>query len=152
MLPDLDRQRTRDQLLRTHEQRARQRARDRRRRRAALVVQSGGAAVPGHVRGAGRARAEGTATGGTGDGGGEDLTAMAAGGGRGAGGRGGDGGRGRAGRVGAWDRGLGHQDAVGLEAGGCQGGQHGAVEDCGDGHGVAGLGDADTVVVCGEGG
>lgn len=107
--------------------------------------------MPGHVRGAGRAGAEGTATGGAGDGRGEDLAAVTAGGGRGAGARGGDGGRGRAGRVGAWDRGLGHQDAVGLEAGGCQGGQHGAVEDCGDGHGVAGLGGADAVVVCGEG-
>ena len=37
------------------------------------------------------------------------------------------------------------------EAGGCQGGQHGAVEDCGDGHCVAGLGGAGAVVFCGEG-
>ena len=84
-IPDLDRQRTRDQFLRTHEQRARQRARDRRRRRAALVVRGGGAAVPAHVRGTGRARVRGTAPGGAGDGRGEDLAAVAAGGGRGAG-------------------------------------------------------------------
>lgn len=115
-------------------------------------MRSGGAAVPAHVCGAGRAGAEGTAPGGTGDGRGEDLAAVAAGGGRGAGSRGGDGRRGWAGRVGPWDRGRGQQDAVGFEAGGCQGGQHGAVEDCGDGHGVAGLRGAGAVVFCGEGG
>ena len=114
-------------------------------------MRSGGAAVPAHVRGAGRARAKGTAPGGAGDGRGEDLAAAAARGGRGAGSRGGDGGRGWTGRVEAWDRSRGQQDAVGFEAGGCQGGQHGAVDDCGDGHGVAGLGGAGAVVFRGEG-